>query len=111
MLSQASANLDVNPGALEAAIACNQELGDLNFVFLEDEAVVASIEDDVRSDLAAVGFNVVGQPLSKADLNLARQAGDFHLSISETWGMYSDNVCLAMCVLMKLLYQHENLFT
>eukprot|EP00956_Cyclotella_meneghiniana_P009753 scaffold13528_cov72-Cyclotella_meneghiniana.AAC.3 len=58
LLSQASANLDVNPGALEAAIACNQELGNLNFVFLEDEAVVASIEDDVRLDLAAVGFNV-----------------------------------------------------
>ena len=92
LLSQpfASANLGVNPGALEAAIACNQELGDLDFVFLEDEAVVRSIEDDVRSDLAAVGFNVVAKPLNKADLNVARQAGDFHLSISETWGLPYD---------------------
>ena len=92
LLSQpfASANLGVNPGALEAAIGCNQEFGDLEFVFLEDDAVVRSIEDDVRSDLAAIGFNVVAKPLSKADLNTARQSGDFHLSISETWGLPYD---------------------
>lgn len=92
LLSQpfASADLGVNPGALEAAIGCNQEFGDLEFVFLEDDAVVRSIEDDVRSDLAAIGFNVVAKPLSKADLNTARQSGDFHLSISETWGLPYD---------------------
>ncbi len=84
------ASLDVNPGALEAAISCNTQLGDIEFVFLEDEAVVRSIEDDIRVDLAAIGFNVKARPLSKADLNTARQSGDFHLSISETWGLPYD---------------------
>jgi ABC-type transport system substrate-binding protein len=84
------AETSVNAGALKAAISCNQELDDLEFVFLEDEAVVRSIEDDVRSDLAAIGFNVEGRPLSKADLNTARQSGDFHISISETWGLPYD---------------------
>ena len=84
------ASLDVNPGALEAAISCNTQLGDIEFVFLEDEAVVRSIEDDIRVDLAAIGFDVKARPLGKADLNTARQSGDFHLSISETWGLPYD---------------------
>jgi ABC-type transport system substrate-binding protein len=85
-----TASTGVNPGALEAAIGCNEKLGDLEFVFLEDEAVVRAIEDDVRADLAKIGFNVVAKPLNKADLNTARQGGDFHLSISETWGLPYD---------------------
>ena len=89
-LVSVAADISVNAGALEAAISCNEQLGDLEFVYLEDEAVVRSIEDDVRSDLAAIGFNVEGRPLSKADLNTARQSGDFHISISETWGLPYD---------------------
>ena len=84
------ATTDVDPGALESAIGCNEKLGELEFVFLEDDANVASIEDDIRADLAALGLTVKAVPLSKADLNTARQAGDFHLSISETWGLPYD---------------------
>mmetsp|Transcript_14374 Transcript_14374/g.42150 ORF Transcript_14374/g.42150 Transcript_14374/m.42150 type:complete len:641 (-) Transcript_14374:74-1996(-) len=80
----------MNPGALEAAIDCNSEFGPLEFVFLEDDAVVRAIEDDVRADLAKIGFDVEARSLSKADLNTARQSGDFHLSISETWGLPYD---------------------
>ena len=86
----ANASTSVNPQALDAAIQCNQQLGELEFVFLEDEAVVRSIEDDIRANLAEIGLTVTAKPLSKADLNNARQAGDFHLSISETWGLPYD---------------------
>lgn len=90
LLGLASANTGVNSGALSAAKSCNEKLGDLDFVFLDDEAVVRAIEDDIRADLAEIGFNVVARPLSKADLNVARQGGDFHFSISETWGLPYD---------------------
>ena len=87
-LSQVAADTTaVNPGVLEAAISCNQEYGKLVFVLLENEAVNAAIEDDIRSDLAKIGFdNVEARVLSKADLNVARQSGNFHFSITETWG-------------------------
>ena len=77
---------DVNQGALDAAISCNKEFGPLTFVLLEDEAVNAAIEDDIRQDLAKIGFEVEARPLSKADINVAKQSGNFHFSISETWG-------------------------
>lgn len=77
---------DASQEAIDAAIACNQEFGPLTFLLLEDEAVNAAIEDDIREDLAKLGFQVDARPLSKADINLARQSGDFHFSITETWG-------------------------
>ena len=88
--SQVVADTNVNPGALEAAISCNEQYGDIEFIYLDNEAVVRSIEDDIRADLADIGFTVTGRALNKADLNTARQAGDFHLSISETWGLPYD---------------------
>ena len=69
-------------GSLDEAIACNSEFGKLVFVLLEDEAVNAAIEDDIRSDLAKIGFEVERRTLSKADLNVARQSGNFHFSIT-----------------------------
>ena len=89
-LGSVVASTDVDSGVLEAAINCNGELGDLEFVFLEDDAVVRSIEDDIRADLSKIGLNVVAKPLDKGNLNAARQSGDFHLSISETWGLPYD---------------------
>ena len=77
---------DINPGVLEAAVDCNKKFGPLIFAYLEDEAVNAAIEDEIRNDLAKIGFEVQARPLSKADINIARQGGDFHFSISETWG-------------------------
>ncbi|KAL3939759.1 MAG: hypothetical protein SGARI_001251 [Bacillariaceae sp.] len=90
-----SAEQAVNPAVLDAAVACNQEYGPLTFVLLEDEAVNAAIEDDIRADLAKIGFEVEKRPLSKADLNTARQSGNFHFSITETWGTPYDPMSYA----------------
>ena len=51
---QVVADSNVNPGALEAAISCNEQYGDIEFIYLDDEAVVRSIEDDIRADLAEI---------------------------------------------------------
>mmetsp|Transcript_34446 Transcript_34446/g.37203 ORF Transcript_34446/g.37203 Transcript_34446/m.37203 type:complete len:171 (+) Transcript_34446:154-666(+) len=93
VVTVAAANTEVNAGALDAALACNQELDDLEFVFLEDDAVVRSIEDNIRADLATLGLTVEARPLAKADLNTARQSGDFHISISETCTCLSCSCC------------------
>jgi hypothetical protein len=55
----------VNPMALEAAKNCNQNYGPLDFVLLEDEAVNAAIEDNIRQDLEKIGFSVQARKLSK----------------------------------------------
>ena len=89
-LAAARSATAINEGALKAAVDCNSKYGPLEFTFLEDDAVVRSIEDDVRANLALLGFDVEARPLNKADLNTARQGGDFHLSISETWGLPYD---------------------
>jgi ABC-type transport system substrate-binding protein len=72
--------------SMEDAVQCNQDHGPLTFVLLENEAVNAAVEDDIRQSLATVGFTVEARKLSKADINVARQTGDFHFSITETWG-------------------------
>ena len=81
-----SGAVEIDQAALDAAIQCNQAHGPLIFVLLENEAVNALVEDDVRSDLAKIGFTVEARELSKEDINDARQSGDFHFSITETWG-------------------------
>lgn len=78
--------IEVTTAAVNAAIECNKDYGPLSFVLLEDEAVNAAVEDDIRADLAKLGFTVEARRLSKEDINVARQSGDFHFSITETWG-------------------------
>ena len=46
----------VDAEALQAAIDCNRQHGPLKFLLLENEAVNAAIEDDIRRDLAEIGF-------------------------------------------------------
>ena len=46
----------VDAGALKAAVACNQKRDPLKFLLLENEAVNAAIEDDIRQDLARIGL-------------------------------------------------------
>lgn len=58
----------------------------LDFIMVEGDAVLATIEDDIRDHLAKVGFNVTTHRLTKKAFNAAHQSGDFHLSFSETWG-------------------------
>lgn len=59
---------------------------ELDFIMIEGDENLKSIEDDIRTHLAAVGFNVKTRLLTKEDFNKAHQNGDFHLSFSETWG-------------------------
>lgn len=58
----------------------------LDFIMIDGDANMIALEDDIRSQLAIVGFNVSTRMLSKESFNEAHQSGDFHLSLTETWG-------------------------
>jgi ABC-type transport system substrate-binding protein len=58
----------------------------IDFILLDGDAELAAIEDDIRTNLQAVGINVNTRKLSKEDFNAAHASGDFHISFSETWG-------------------------
>ena len=58
----------------------------LDFVYLEGDATVAAIVDDIHSDLLVVGVNASRRPLAKSDLNKAMQSGDFDMVLGESWG-------------------------
>lgn len=58
----------------------------VDFILLKGDPLMASIEDDVRSDLAKVGITVNTRLLEKNDFNTAMAAGDFNLCFTETWG-------------------------
>jgi ABC-type transport system substrate-binding protein len=84
VVSAATSNVD--EAALKRASECNRNRGTLDFVLLENEAVNAAVEDDIRADLAKIGFTVQARYLTKEEINVARQDGTFHFSITETWG-------------------------
>ena len=50
------------------------------FIVQTGDAELATLEDDIRADLAAIGITVNTAMLSKADFNTAMTAGDFNLS-------------------------------
>lgn len=83
-------------GAVDFEDCNNLDKGTLDFILLEGDANLASIEDDIRADLIKVGWQVNARPLSKEDFNKAHQEGDFHLSFSETWGAPYDPHAYAM---------------
>lgn len=53
---------------------------------IDGDAKLQSIEDDIRSQLAVVGFDVTSRMLTKEEYNEANVNGTFHLAFSETWG-------------------------
>jgi len=59
---------------------------EIDFVLVEGDSVRASVEDDIVKMLGEVGIKVNTRALPKDKFNEAEQAGDFHLSFSETWG-------------------------
>lgn len=59
---------------------------DVDFIMIEGDADLISIEDNIREHLDVIGIKVTPRYLSKADFNAAHQSGDFHLSFTETWG-------------------------
>jgi len=58
----------------------------VEFIVQKGDALLAAIEDDVRSDLSKVNINVVTRFLDKDDFNSNMTAGNFNLCFSETWG-------------------------
>ena len=63
---------------------CNEY--EIDFVMVEGDSVRTSVESDIVEMLKHVGITVNTRKLSKKEFNAAEQAGDFHLSFSETWG-------------------------
>ena len=59
---------------------------EIDFVMVEGDALRSSVEDEIVEMLEHVGVKVNTKRLTKEDFNAVEQAGDFHLSFSETWG-------------------------
>jgi ABC-type transport system substrate-binding protein len=59
---------------------------EIDFVLVEGDSVRTSVESEIVDMLAEVGITVNTRALTKDEFNAAEQAGDFHLSFSETWG-------------------------
>ena len=74
----------VSMAASSAAANCNKK--SLDFVYLDGDATLAAIVDDIAEDLAKVGITATPRKLVKADLNAAMQAGNFNMVVSESWG-------------------------
>ena len=73
-------------GAEDGLAMSSCKIHTIDFIMVEGDATLLSIEDDIREQLKLVGFDVTPRYLSKDDFNAAHQSGDFHLSFSETWG-------------------------
>ncbi len=59
---------------------------EIDFVMVEGDSVRSEVEGEIVEMLKHVGIKVNTRKLLKDDFNKAEQAGDFHLSFSETWG-------------------------
>ncbi len=59
---------------------------ELDFIVLEGDATLRSIEQHIVSDLERVGINVNTRALNRDDLNAAMVNGTFNLAFSESWG-------------------------
>lgn len=83
--------VSIGPDAAAHRIALDDETCDqheIDFVLVEGDAVRSSVEQEIVSMLAEVGIKVNTRKLTKEEFNAAEQAGDFHMSFSETWGTY-----------------------
>jgi ABC-type transport system substrate-binding protein len=70
----------------KAKVSNNCGVHEIEFIMIDGDANLLEVEDDIRGQLALVGFKVKPRILSKEAFNEAHQNGDFHLSFSETWG-------------------------
>mmetsp|Transcript_18424 Transcript_18424/g.25979 ORF Transcript_18424/g.25979 Transcript_18424/m.25979 type:complete len:649 (+) Transcript_18424:69-2015(+) len=95
--SFARINLSSEPGYLDSRNLGNHEEHshssnenckehEIDFVLVEGDAVRTSVEAEIVHMLEEVGIHAKTRKLSKDEFNAAEQAGDFHLSFSETWG-------------------------
>jgi len=72
---------------LEDETTCKHEsVEPLVFTVVENDATGLAVEDDITNHLAKFGIKVETKLLSKEKWNAAQEAGDFHLSFTETWG-------------------------
>ena len=59
---------------------------EVDFIVLEGDATLRSIEQHIVSDLARVGITVNTRALNRDDMNAAMVNGTFNLAFSESWG-------------------------
>ena len=59
---------------------------EVDFIVLEGDATLRSIEQHIVSDLARVGITVNTRLLNRDDMNAAMVNGTFNLAFSESWG-------------------------
>jgi len=76
--------LSIHAFAMASALTCDPVT--LDFIVQDGNALLASIEDNVRADLAKVNINVVTRLIDKDNFNSNMTSGNFHLCFSETWG-------------------------
>ena len=69
---------------LAAASGCKNL--DVKFIMLDGDADQDTIEDDIKSNLAAINIHVATSKLEKDAFNTAMNNGDWNLAFSETWG-------------------------
>jgi len=78
VLPMAAASIDLSK--------CTQAQHVLDFIVLEGDAEIAAVEDDIRTQLAAVHMTVNTRMLPKDQLNPNMTSGNFNMVFSETWG-------------------------
>jgi len=84
--SDSSSFKNVRRVTMEEEESADCEQHEIDFVLVEGDAVRSSVEKEIVDMLEVVGIKVNTRKLTKEEFNAAEQAGDFHLSFSETWG-------------------------
>ena len=58
----------------------------LDFIMIEDDPQMQSVEDDIRMNLEAIGITVNAHFLNSTEYTDAELNGDYHLLFTRTWG-------------------------
>ena len=70
--------------AVTARAACRNVT--IDFLLLETNSMTAAIKDDIRSDLAVIGIDVVSRVVDYETFIADMVAGNYDMVFSETWG-------------------------
>ena len=58
----------------------------IDFLLLETNSMTAAIKDDIRSDLAVIGIDIVSRVVDYETFIADMVAGNYDMVFSETWG-------------------------
>ena len=70
--------------AVTARAACRNVT--IDFLLLETNSMTAAIKDDIRSDLAVIGIDIVSRVVDYETFIADMVAGNYDMVFSETWG-------------------------